>query len=109
MIRSQQKFPDKRLLNREIECLSVLLTFIVRRAICGLTTKNYNKFFLSALRHLESKGFSRENIVKFLTAQGSESARLPDRIQNLKEHGSPLQLYGRRLTPLRVSGCARSD
>lgn len=58
-------------------CLSILLTLIVRRAICGLTTKNYNKYFLSVLRHLESKSFSRDSLASFLTAQNSESARFP--------------------------------
>ena len=83
------------------KCLSILLTFIVRRAICGLTTKNYNKFFLSVLRHLEGKGFSRENLAKFLTAQGSESARLPTDSE-LESAWISAPMYGRRLTPLRV-------
>ncbi|MCY4192472.1 MAG: DUF262 domain-containing protein, partial [Rhodospirillaceae bacterium] len=60
------------------DCLSLLLTFIVRRAICGLTAKNYNKFFLLVLRHLEAKGFSFANLASFLTSQRSESARLPN-------------------------------
>ena len=83
------------------ECLSILLTFIVRRAICGLTTKNYNKFFLSVLRHLESKGFSRDSLAKFLCAQNSESARLP-RDTEFETSWISSPMYGRRLTPLRV-------
>lgn len=83
------------------ECLSILLTFIVRRAICGLTTKNYNKFFLSVLRHLESKGFSRANLAKFLCAQNSESARLPTDTE-FENSWISSPMYGRRLTPLRV-------
>lgn len=83
------------------ECLSILLTFIVRRAICGLTTKNYNKFFLSVLRHLEANGFSRDNFAKFLTAQGSESARLPTDSE-FESAWLSAPMYGRRLTPLRV-------
>jgi hypothetical protein len=82
-------------------CLSLLLTFIVRRAICGLTTKNYNKFFLSVLRHLDAKGFSSSSLATFLTAQSSESARFPT--DKEFEHAwitSPV--YGRRLTPMRV-------
>ena len=83
------------------DCLAVLLTFIVRRAICGLTTKNYNKFFLSALRHLEANGFSRQNLAKFLTAQTSESARLPADTE-FERSWLSAPVYGRRLTPLRV-------
>ena len=33
--------------------LSVFLSFIVRRAVCGLTPKNYNKFFLTILHTLK--------------------------------------------------------
>lgn len=82
-------------------CLSILLTFIVRRAVCGLTTKNYNKFFLSVLRHLESKGFSVNSLTTFLTAQSSESARLPtDR--EFQHSWTSVPMYSLRLTPLRV-------
>ncbi|WP_133176215.1 DUF262 domain-containing protein [Pelagivirga sediminicola] len=83
------------------ECLSILLTFIVRRAICGLTTKNYNKFFLSVLRHLEANAFSKTNLAKFLSAQTSESARLPSD-KEFEGAWMSAPVYGRRLTPLRV-------
>ncbi len=83
------------------DCLSLLLTFIVRRAICGLTTKNYNKFFLSVLRHLEANGFSRENLEKFLIAQTSDSARLPTDAE-FESAWNSAPVYGHRLTPLRV-------
>ena len=82
-------------------CLSILLTFIVRRAVCGLTTKNYNKFFLSVLRHLEAKGFSSDGLVTFLTGQSSVSARFPtDR--EFERSWTSAPMYGLRLTPLRV-------
>ena len=83
------------------ECLSVLLTFIVRRAICGLTTKNYNKFFLSALRHLEAKGFSGGSLATFLIGQTSESARFPSD-REFERSWTSAPMYGLRLTPLRV-------
>ncbi len=51
--------------------------FRVRRAACELTTKNYNKFFLLVIRHLEVKGFSHENLATFLTSQGSASTLFP--------------------------------
>ena len=82
-------------------CLSILLTFIVRWAVCGLTTKNYNKFFLSALRHLESKGFSGDSLATFLTGQSSESARFPTDLEFERSWISD-PMYGLRLTPLRV-------
>ncbi len=81
-------------------CLSLLLTFIVRRAICGLTTKNYNKFFLSVIRHLEAEGFSRVGLAGFLANQGSESARLPN--DREFEHAWLSQPVYSQLTPSRV-------
>ena len=68
---------DELVEDEKIACLPILLSFIVRRAVCGLTTKNYNKFFLSVIRHLENKGFSRDNLATFLTGQTSASARFP--------------------------------
>lgn len=58
--------------------LNTLLSYIVRRAICGLTTKNYNKFFLSAIANLDKLGWSLENLTTFILSQNSETARIPD-------------------------------
>lgn len=81
--------------------VGILLTFIVRRAICGLTTKNYNKFFLSVLRHLEANGFTSANLATFLKAQSSESARLPSDAE-FERAFTTAPVYGKRLTPFRV-------
>src|ERR1035437_7996918 len=58
-------------------CLDTLLSFIVRRAVCGLTTKNYNKLFLSVIAHLDKAGWSTETLVSFLLTQKSETGRFP--------------------------------
>jgi hypothetical protein len=57
--------------------LDMLLSFIVRRGVCGLTTKNYNKFFLTLIADLDEKGWSRTNLAGFLLSQKSESGRFP--------------------------------
>ncbi|AJC80950.1 hypothetical protein IE4803_CH03794 [Rhizobium etli bv. phaseoli str. IE4803] len=57
--------------------LEMLLSFVVRRGVCGLTTKNYNKFFLTVIAHLDERGWSAENLAGFLLAQKSESGRFP--------------------------------
>ena len=57
--------------------LDTLLSYIVRRGVCGLTTKNYNKFFLSAIAHLEGQGWSAANLIDFLLVQKSETGRFP--------------------------------
>jgi uncharacterized protein with ParB-like and HNH nuclease domain len=57
--------------------LDMLLSFIVRRAVCELTTKNYNKFFLTVIAHLDEKGWSTSHLANFLLAQKSETGRFP--------------------------------
>lgn len=57
--------------------LDMLLSFIVRRGVCELTTKNYNKFFLTAIAHLDEEGWSAVNLGAFLLAQKSETGRFP--------------------------------
>ncbi|WP_334127307.1 DUF262 domain-containing protein [Sneathiella sp.] len=57
--------------------LDMLLSFIVRRGVCELTTKNYNKFFLTVIAHLEEKGWSASNLATYLLSQKSETGRFP--------------------------------
>ena len=54
-----------------------LASFIVRRAICGLTTKNYNNIFLGLLRHLSSTECTPANLQEGLTALDGETTRWP--------------------------------
>ena len=82
-------------------CLSILLAFIVRRAICGLTTKNYNRYFLLVLRHLNANGFSSAGLATFLTSQSAGSARFPND-QEFEQAWTSNPMYGVRLTPMRV-------
>ncbi|NOC84532.1 DUF262 domain-containing protein [Ruegeria sp. HKCCD6428] len=57
---------------------ATLESYIIRRAICDLTTKNYNKVFLGALRRLRKTGFSADNLYEDLKAQTGESSLWPD-------------------------------
>jgi hypothetical protein len=59
------------------QALDLLLSFIVRRGVCGLTTKNYNKFFTSIVMHLDEKGWGYGHLATFLLGQKSETGRLP--------------------------------
>lgn len=60
------------------KCLDHLMSFIVRRAVCGLTTKNYNKFFLNVVAYLDSNGWSHNEFVGYLARQTAETARIPN-------------------------------
>lgn len=59
-------------------CLDHLMSFIVRRAVCRLTTKNYNKFFLNVVAHLDSEAWSHDEFVGYLIRQTAETARIPN-------------------------------
>jgi len=56
---------------------STLESYILRRAVCGLTTKNYNRVFLSLTRNLRRDGLTHANLVKQLSVQTGESAEWP--------------------------------
>jgi uncharacterized protein with ParB-like and HNH nuclease domain len=58
--------------------ISVTLeSYLLRRAVCGLTTKNYNRIFLSLTRSLRREGVTPENLESHLTAQSGESVEWP--------------------------------
>lgn len=67
-----------------------LTSFIVRRAICGLTAKNYNNIFLGLLRHLSSTECTPTNLQEGLTALEGETTRWPsnDEFRNACLHGA---------------------
>ncbi|WP_313457863.1 DUF262 domain-containing protein [Pseudomonas sp.] len=54
-----------------------LVSYVVRRAICGLTPKNYNNVFMNALRHLSKTCISAQELRNNLNALGGEASRWP--------------------------------
>jgi uncharacterized protein with ParB-like and HNH nuclease domain len=56
---------------------TTLESYLLRRAVCGLTTKNYNRVFLALTRNLRREGITHENLVKQLAEQTGESAEWP--------------------------------
>ncbi len=59
------------------EALDFLLSFIVRRAVCGLTNKNYNNLFLSAIAHVDKVDWTLSAFRRFFLDQKSDSGRFP--------------------------------
>lgn len=59
------------------EMLRPLESFIVRRAACGLTTKNYNRMFLVGLNRCVESGYSPATIKSFLRRQEGPSVYWP--------------------------------
>lgn len=67
--------------NSRVELRRILVdleSFLVRRMVCQLTTKNYNRLFLDLLSFLRQRNsFGADSIRAFLTQQEGESTRWP--------------------------------
>lgn len=58
--------------------LTVIESFLVRRMVCGLTSKNYNRLFLDVIRTLDREGvLTAENLKTVLQVSEGDSVRFP--------------------------------
>lgn len=57
--------------------IEILESYLVRRAVCGLTYKNYNRLFVDLLKRLSKSEFSSEELRKFLLEREGDSAEWP--------------------------------
>lgn len=70
---------DADLDDEELKRISgILESYLLRRAVCNYTTKNYNRIFLALTRNLHKEGFSASALGDALRAQTSDSAVWPD-------------------------------
>jgi len=56
---------------------AILESYLLRRAVCGFTTKGYNRIFLSLVRFLQQNAPTPENIRGFLSGLSGQSAEWP--------------------------------
>ncbi|WP_285412934.1 DUF262 domain-containing protein [Variovorax sp. efr-133-TYG-130] len=56
---------------------TILESYLLRRAVCGLTTKNYNRVFLGLTRTLRREGVTPENLSRLLREQTGDSTEWP--------------------------------
>lgn len=56
---------------------TLLYSYLVRRAVSGLTGKNLNKLFNAIAQHFHEKGPSYDNLVAFFLTRSGESSRFP--------------------------------
>ena len=56
---------------------TTLESYLLRRAVCGMTTKNYNRIFLSLTRNLRRDGVTAEALASQLATQTGESGEWP--------------------------------
>ncbi len=57
--------------------LGMLGSYLVRRAICGLTNKNYNKVFLQLLKNVKGNPLDPESLRDAVSAFTGEATRFP--------------------------------
>jgi len=76
-----------------IEISHILESYLLRRAVCDLGTKNYNRIFLSLTRSLRKDGFNAASLKQLLLAQMGESGVWPDDA-TLREAWLRKPLYG---------------
>jgi hypothetical protein len=60
------------------EVAGVLESYVLRRAVCGLTAKNYNRVFLTLTKTLRREGTSPAAVRKYLSELPGESTLWPD-------------------------------
>lgn len=60
------------------EIYQLIYSYLVRRAICGLTPKNYNKVFARIVGVLLDKGVSRTSFASAFEGQSGPAVRFPD-------------------------------
>lgn len=61
------------------DALASLKSYILRRDVCGLTTKNYNRFFVGTVQWLrKAEGDATKNLREYLSGRTSDIDRWPD-------------------------------
>jgi hypothetical protein len=64
---------------RLAEALDALESYILRRDTCGLTTKNYNRFFVSLITKMrECEGNQVDELISYLSSRTTDLDRWPD-------------------------------
>jgi hypothetical protein len=62
----------------KVAMFNTIVSYIVRRAICGLTPKNYNNWFMSILRQLSKGTLSSQFLKDLMGASNTDASRWPD-------------------------------
>ena len=58
--------------------VAMIESYLLRRAVCGYTTKAYNRIFLTLIRFLQENGATVDNVYKYLSGLVGESTVWPD-------------------------------
>jgi hypothetical protein len=79
--------------------LVLLESYLMRRMICNLTGKHYNRYFVDLIRNIDRNGvLSAEAVGEHMAKSNADSIRYPDD-QSLSAAVADLPLYGRLAQP----------
>lgn len=73
-------------------------SYVVRRDLCGLPSKNYNNFVIRCLQRLRQKGVSAENLAALFSETDGDSVRMPSDAEVIQK-ASQGKLYDVLPTP----------
>jgi hypothetical protein len=91
---SVQDIPDE----EETQLFELLKAYIVRRDLCGLTSKNYNNVVLRCLQRLRQDGTSAANLLALFSEMEGDAARVPPDVEVVQRFGQR-KVYGELPTP----------
>jgi hypothetical protein len=80
------------------QLFGLLKAYIVRRDLCGLTSKNYNNVVLRCLTRLRQSGCSAANLLALFHEMEGDAARLPSDVEVVQRF-SQRKVYGDLPTP----------
>lgn len=70
---------DKEISNTDLTSIAETIeSYLLRRTVCGYTTKGYNRIFLNLINYLNKNGISPDNVTKYLSELYGESTVWPD-------------------------------
>jgi hypothetical protein len=83
------------------QILELIESYLVRRMVCAMTTKNYNRYFIDMMRTLDKKGaITSTNVIEYMVKSAADSTTFPSDAE-FKTAALGLPLYS-RLAQLKV-------
>lgn len=58
--------------------IEIIESYLIRRMICGLTTKNYNRYFIDLMRNIRNNTeVTAKNVIAYISKSDADSVRFP--------------------------------
>lgn len=77
------------------QIIELLESYLIRRMVCGLTAKNYNRFFVDLIRAIDKKGaITYQDVIEYMAKSSAESTRFPEN-KEFETSVTEWPMYGR--------------